>query len=241
MNITNKDAIKKWSQVPLGYIENYGDEGDLSKKYLLNPSLFKALGDIQGKRILEVGSGQGYLCRLLTQKGAKVTGLEPSESMITYARDRENEERLGIVYIQEDLGRFSKIDEEFDVVLANMVFLDIPDYEISMKNCIKALKKGGQFVFSLAHPCFFPSADWEKEAMVCIKEYFQEYSEEGTYGTSFHRTLSSYLNLIIKYGCVLREVVEPRLDEDIAKEYPQLERDVHVPSFIVINAIKAGI
>ena len=45
-NLTNQDMIKKWSRVPVQYMDNYGEEGDLSKKYLLNPVIFRLLGEI---------------------------------------------------------------------------------------------------------------------------------------------------------------------------------------------------
>ncbi len=234
----NADDIKKWSQVPREYLENYGEEGDLSKEHLLNPAIFKLLGEISNKRILEVGCGNGYLCRMMAKKGAEVTGLEPAQSMYEYAVERENEEKLDITYLQEDLSQMTQFEDEFDVVIANMVLLDIPDFESAMKNSIAALKHAGLFIFSLSHPCFFPSVDWKKDQAVCIPEYFEEYSVEGTYGTSYHRTLSTYINLVIQLDCTVEEIIEPQLEAELINQFPQLERDFHVPSFIVIKCKK---
>ncbi|MBA2394746.1 MAG: methyltransferase domain-containing protein [Ktedonobacteraceae bacterium] len=73
----------------------------------MNPVLFSLLGDVTGKTILDAGCGQGYLCRLLARKGAKVTGIEPAESWFNYALQKEHTEPLGIMYQQEDLSTWS--------------------------------------------------------------------------------------------------------------------------------------
>ena len=87
--ITNTDAIKAWSRAPQEIVANFGDEGDFTRRYLLNPVIFGLLGDVAGKTILDAGCGQGYLSRLLAKKGAVVTGLEPAEPWYAYAVQRE--------------------------------------------------------------------------------------------------------------------------------------------------------
>ena len=68
--ITNAEAISQWSNAPHEVIENFGDEGDFARQYLLNPAIFALLGDVTSKKILDAGCGEGYLCRLLAKKGA---------------------------------------------------------------------------------------------------------------------------------------------------------------------------
>src|SRR5579884_2275481 len=126
--MSNSDVIKAWSNIPQDNIERHGDEGDFARKYLLNPILFSLLGDVTGKTILDAGCGQGYLCRLLARKGAIVTGIEPATPWYNYAQQREQAERLGIRYLQADLSKMKPIADSFDCVIANMVFMDIPDY-----------------------------------------------------------------------------------------------------------------
>lgn len=237
-NFTNQDMIDQWSTVTPQSIDDYGDEGDLSKKYLLNPAIFELLGDIQNKRVLEVGMGGGYLSRLMAKKGAKVIGLEPSKSMYQYAVDKEQKEHLGIEFINSDLSQMNQFNNEFDVVVSNMVFLDIPDWKPAMRNCIQALKPGGKFVFSLWHPCYFSNDSWKDKGVVEVKEYFQEYSVPATYGSSFHRTLSTYLNFVIENGCNIKKIIEPQLTPEQAEQFPKISQNLHIPTFIVILTIK---
>jgi hypothetical protein len=120
-----------------------------------------------------------------------------------------------------------------------MVFMDIPDYDKAVANCIRALKGDGDFIFSISHPCFEePDSEWEKKGYIATRDYFKEYSTKQTYGHLFHRPLSKYINLLARNSCKIKEVVEPQLDEEIAESYPDAKRNYYVPSFIVISAIK---
>ncbi len=47
-----------------------------------------ALGDIDGKRVLEIGCGWGGLAERAIQRGARVTGLTLSREQLAYAQDR---------------------------------------------------------------------------------------------------------------------------------------------------------
>lgn len=249
-DITNNQNIKAWDEGSGNVIEKFTDEGDFYRQYFLNPALFSLLGDVKGKTILDAGCGQGYLCRKLARMGAKVTGIEPAKGLIDYAIQREKKENLGIAYIQADLSTW-EAKETFDIVVSNMVFMDIPDWKGAIKSCITALKPGGLFVFSISHPCFEyvhkdPSdakdfrhvKDWEEEPYIKVEEYFEEHTVRNMIGYSFHHTLSDYINFILDNGCVLKKLLEPQLSKDLVKKYKQHERDFHVPSFLLVKAVK---
>jgi len=237
-DLTNTDAIAAWSELPLERIEHFGDEGDFVRKYLLNPAIFAALGDIRGKRILDAGCGQGYLSRLLTKQGASVTGIEPSSTQYAYALRREQAEQLGIAYLQADLSTWLPAADMFDHVVANMVFMDIPDYLDALHNCVAALKISGLLIFSLLHPCFEePGAEWRKKGYVETTDYLQERVVKQDYGHFIHRPLSAYLNSVIQAGCALQSVLEPQLDKTLAEQH-HAERYWSVPGYLVVVAQK---
>lgn len=236
--VTNSEIIDAWSDATNDAIA-FGEEGDFAHKYLLNPAIFALLRNLEGMRVLDAGCGQGYLSRMMARRGAMVTGIEPAAALRQYAVERELTERLGISYRQEDLSSLSKFDTGFDAVVAHMVFMDIPDYESAVANCIAALKPGGDFVFSLLYPCFEePSSEWPRKGCVEVREYLAEYATHQRFGSLFHRPLSSYINLVIREGCILQQMVEPRLSPELAVQDESYERNVHVPSFIVIHARK---
>lgn len=236
--VTNKAVIREWSKVPTNILESFGDKGDFARQELLNPHIFDLLGNIHSKTILDAGAGTGYLSRMMAKKGGKVTGVEPADSLFTFASEKEEKEKLGISYIKKDISNYSP-KKLFDIVVANMVLMDIPEFKDAMKSCIKALKPGGIFIFSIVHPCFEMSGkDWRYKGYVEVKEYFDEYATKQTFGFSFHRTLSSYINSLIEEGCTLEKFIEPRLTSKQVGANVEYAKDVHVPSFLIMKARK---
>jgi 2-polyprenyl-3-methyl-5-hydroxy-6-metoxy-1,4-benzoquinol methylase len=240
---SNADVIRAWSDAA-DHVADFDDDGDFARKHLLNPAIFGLLGDVRGRRILDAGCGQGYLCRLLARKGAVVTGVEPAEPWYRHAVERELEEHLGIVYIQEDLSALSSAQNRFaafDHVIANMVLMDIPDFEAAMGTCIAFLEPGGSLIFSLVHPCFEEdAAAWGGQGFVAVRDYLHQHTIPQTFAAPrFHRPLSRYLYLAIQHGCELRQIIEPQLGPEWAERGPQYARNVYVPSFIVVHATRA--
>lgn len=243
-NITNNDIIAAWGNAPQKAAERHGDEGDFARQHLLNPALFSLIGDVRGKKILDAGCGQGYLCRMLAQQGAIMTGIEPADVWYRYCMEREQREPRGITYMQRDLSTLDDtpnmptLFNSFDIVVANMVFMDIPDYKKAMHNCISSLKHGGDFIFSITHPCFEePSSEWDKKGYVEVRDYSREYAIKTGYAYTFHRPLSTYLNLLVDEGCVFQRMIEPRLNEEVMRQYGQQHaRNVFVPQFVVVQA-----
>jgi 2-polyprenyl-3-methyl-5-hydroxy-6-metoxy-1,4-benzoquinol methylase len=236
--MSNREAIDAWAAGG-SHVGDFGDEGDFTRRYLLNPAIFALLGSVAGHKILDVGCGQGYLCRLLAKHGAIVTGVEPAEPWYKDAVERECRDALGITYLQADLSTLTHLPTAFDAVVANMVLMDIPDYAGALRNCIGLLRTGGSLIFSLLHPCFEePGAEWAPKGYVAVREYLQEHVRQQSFAPLFHRPLSRYLNLVIQEGGSLRQILEPGLGPEWANHGPAYERNVYVPSVIVVHAVK---
>ncbi len=239
--VGEEELLRQWSAAFRAGGAEFGPEGDFGREHLLNPALFTLLGDVHRLRVLDAGCGQGYLARLLAERGARVTGMEPAAHGYAFAFEEERRRPLGVEYLQVDLTRPFGFEGAFDAVVANMVFMDIPDYQAAMRHCIMALRPGGRFVFSLLHPCFEEaSSAWPAQHYVAVREYLEPHRFEQDHTFGFHRPLSHYLNLVIDTGCRIERVIEPRLPPELAGS-PVYERNVHVPSYIVIGARKPAL
>jgi 2-polyprenyl-3-methyl-5-hydroxy-6-metoxy-1,4-benzoquinol methylase len=86
---TNKAAIDRWAAMPQDVLAEMADDGDFSKRHLVNPALLRMLGDVNGRRVLDAGCGTGYFSRMLAGRGARVTGVEPASSLFDFAARRE--------------------------------------------------------------------------------------------------------------------------------------------------------
>ena len=96
------DATKQWNKNAKVWRERFG-ANDPNSKYLLNNVILDLVGDVQGAKVLDAGCGEGYMSRKLARLGAKMTGIELSAEMLTFAKADEGVESLGINYYWADI------------------------------------------------------------------------------------------------------------------------------------------
>src|SRR5689334_11728513 len=79
-----------------------------------------AVGDVSGLAVLDAGCGEGYLSRILAQRGAQVTGVDISPKLIEMARDKDP--NGGIMYQVADLSQpLPAYQAHFDLVASYFV------------------------------------------------------------------------------------------------------------------------
>ncbi|MFE7114585.1 class I SAM-dependent methyltransferase [Streptomyces sp. NPDC057654] len=240
-HLTNEAAIRQWNRFPREALEAMGPEGDFAKRHLINPVLLRMLGDVRGRRILDAGSGHGYFSRMLATRGARVTGIEPTDSMLSYAREKESSLQQGIEYIQADLAQLPELGDPYDAVVCSMVLQAIPDWKPAMRACVQALRPGGVFTFSVNHPAFEQLlTTWREHGDYRLNRYLAEYETSQTHASNFHRPISAYLNELAALDCRLLEFAEPGLTPDAAQEAqpatPGIESYAHLPNFMLVAA-----
>jgi 2-polyprenyl-3-methyl-5-hydroxy-6-metoxy-1,4-benzoquinol methylase len=236
---TNETAITRWNTATTREsLAATAVDGDFAKRQLVNPVLLRLLGDVRGLRVLDAGCGNGYLSRMLAERGAHVVGVEPTDVMVTFARERETELAQGVAYVQADLARLPDLGGPFDAVVCSMVLMAIPDWRPAMRACVAALRPGGVFVFAVVHPAFEELfGTWRAHGEYRVRRYLVEYEIVGPTATDFHRPISAYLNELASLGCRLREFAEPGLDPAAADpEIPGLDGYVHLPNFLIVAA-----
>lgn len=187
--------------------------------------------------MLDAGCGNGYFSRMLAERGAEVVGVEPTEAMVTFARDKEAESGQGVRYVQADLTRLPDLGGTFDAVVCSMVLMAIPDWKPAIRACVQALRPGGLFVFALVHPAFENLlTTWREHGEYRQDRYLEEYVVHGPSAPDFHRPLSAYLNELATLGCHLREIAEPGLDPAVAAATPGLTAYTRLPNFLIVSA-----
>jgi SAM-dependent methyltransferase len=242
----NEAAIRQWnSSITQEAMEANAKDGDFAKRHLVNPVLLRLLGDVRGRRVLDAGCGDGYFSRMLAERGAQVVGVEPTEVMSAFAREREAELGLGVTYVQADLTRLPDLGGPFDAVVCSMVLMAIPDWKPAMRACVEALQSGGLFVFAVVHPAFEQLwGTWQEHGEYRVQRYLEEYEIVGPSGSDFHRPISAYLNELASLGCRLREFAEPALDPSVAAKAepttPGIDSYVHLPNFLIVSGEVLG-
>ncbi|MFX1482586.1 MAG: class I SAM-dependent methyltransferase [Promethearchaeota archaeon] len=226
---------------------------------ILNPCVERLLGDVKDKKLLDAGCGEGYLARHYAKKGAVVIAVDLSKHLIETSKQLTSNEEVDIDYRVDSICHLeSVLDDEFDLVLSNLVLLNVPCLEDAISEFYRVLKEGGVLVFSVVHPAFnfYGPGSWEMgekdpETKRRVGRYFKvdRYFDEKEYQhywrtregekfpepiTFFHRTLSTYINSLSSAGFKLLEFAEPQpIDDD-----KFFDRERRVPFFAVFKAIK---
>lgn len=106
--------------------------------------LFTIIGDIKGKKVLDIGCGSGRLIGELKLFGAKVTACDISPEMVK----RTREKFPNIEVVEGDIYDLPFKDRQFDMVIATFVIVHLRDLQKAFDEVYRVLKKGGQFAFT---------------------------------------------------------------------------------------------
>lgn len=236
------NALRYWDRAAAAYNASRPD-GPLALSAIYEPIVDELLGDVGNKQVLDAGCGDGRYAKKLASRGALVTAIDGSPEMIALAaRDSHD---AGIEYRVADLaGRLPLPDHCFDLVLANMVLMDIPHIDVAIMEFARVLTRGGVFVFSLTHPCFFCS-DWVHDAQgtklhKAVRDYLSVTVETLEFWGAtfhFHRPLAYYFDEITRRGFAVDALKEPVPSEEQLQQHPEWQHHRRVPSFIVVRAM----
>lgn len=90
------------------------------------------IGSLQGRDILDVGSGTGRAALLLAHGGARVTAVDASEAMLAVARQRAAAEGVRVRFQAGDVQALDFPDRSFDVAVSLRVLMHTPDWRRSL-------------------------------------------------------------------------------------------------------------
>ncbi|MGI6472289.1 MAG: ubiquinone/menaquinone biosynthesis methyltransferase [Candidatus Methanomethylophilaceae archaeon] len=116
--------------------------------------MMKKLGDLEGKKCLDVGTGTGEIAFLMASRGGNVTGIDLTPAMIELAEKKMTEKNLP----KADLMVGDALDlpfEEgtFDCVTSGYMLRNVTDIPKAVSEMCRVLKSGGICVVAeLARP-----------------------------------------------------------------------------------------
>ena len=178
---------------------------------LVARSLLQLVGPVEDERILDLGCGQGRIARSLAAHRNRVVGVDLSAALLAIARAQPIDD---VDYIEADVTSLAWWDgESFDGVVASMSLMDIDDLSGAVTTVATVVRAGGWFAWSIIHP-LFPGVD-DVHPSWSPRGYFDERwwntggpGVRGRVGSN-HRTLSTYMNTLVRAGFVVEEVDEP--------------------------------
>ncbi|MEJ8546260.1 class I SAM-dependent methyltransferase [Brevibacillus borstelensis] len=212
------------------------------------PALRALLPDLYGARVLDLGCGFGWFCRWASQNGAaSVVGIDVSENML--ARGKRETRDSKIAYLRADMENLELQEGSYDLVYSSLAFHYVENLPGLMKEVYKSLKPGGSLVCSVEHPIYTASSGpgWIEHPDGHRAWPVDNYHHEGARKTNWlvegvvkqHRTIGTYLNLLIGLGFSITRVVEWGPSKEQLDAHPEWEEELHRPMFLLISAGKA--
>ena len=81
------------------------------------------MGEVQGKKIVELGCGGGQCSIALAKRGAICTGIDLSDEEINYAKNLAQKNDVKVNFVQDDIENLSMLDDKsFDIAFSAAAF-----------------------------------------------------------------------------------------------------------------------
>jgi SAM-dependent methyltransferase len=100
----------------------------------------------RGKKVLEIGSGEGYGTNFLAQFAAEVTGIDYNKEAVEFASNKYK--RTNLKYISADAADLRLLKKKFDLICSFQVIEHIPDDKAFLKDTRELLSGEGVFICS---------------------------------------------------------------------------------------------
>jgi SAM-dependent methyltransferase len=209
------------------------------------PALRALLPPLNGLDVLDLGCGFGWFCRWARLNGAaRVVGLDVSERMLARAAAMTNDP--AITYARADMEQPSLPGASFGLAYSSLALHYIENLPGLLANVRDALVPGGRLVFSVEHPIFTAPTrpGWSMDADGRKTWPVDGYLAEGPRTTDWlakgvikqHRTLGTYLNLLLRLGFTLSHIEEWGPADDQIAARPALADERQRPPFLLIAA-----
>lgn len=143
-----KDKIRSWWDDPLqdyDAVKEHGVHSELEIKSW-REGLNILLGNKQGLKILDVGTGTGFLALLLAEMGHELTGADWSANKLQKAKDKASKSGLNVKFEVEDAEKLSYDDNSFDAVVSRHVLWTLADPRAALNEWARVIKPGGRLI-----------------------------------------------------------------------------------------------
>jgi ubiquinone/menaquinone biosynthesis C-methylase UbiE len=228
--------------------------GDTYNDLVEVPAMRRLMGDVGGKKVLDVGCGFGSNSVYCAKQGASVTAIDISETMIGLAREEAAKAGVHIDLLVMDATKMEDLHTDtFDLAVSSIsVSLDVPDL---FKEVARVLRPGGVFCYSEVHPILGGGrrVGEGKGSAWLLDHYFHRGVVKGTnvFGKVDpgdedyewlweHHTLEDYCEALRRAGFLIEALREPEPVPGSRSLNPErFDRASNYPIFVLIRAVHA--
>ena len=102
---------------------------------------YELLGDLKGRKLLEIGCGMGDQLAYFASRGAEVVGIDVSQESLIFAQRMLQEQKLTGKVLEMSAEKLEFKDNSFDLIYINSALMHV-DHQKVLQECRRVLKKG---------------------------------------------------------------------------------------------------
>jgi len=247
-----------WGGVADWYDQLVGEAGSEYHREVVLPGTLRLLALQPGQQAIDIACGQGVLCRLLHDRGIRVTGVDAAAELIRAAQARGVDKLPYHVADARDLSALPA--GRFDAAACILAIQNIHPIRPVFEGACRLLSPGGRFVLVMMHPCFRGAKEtrwgWDEREKVQYRRVDRYLiprktpivthpgKDPGAYTWTFHRPIETYVKALRNAGLLVDAIEEwpshktstsgPRAGaENVARK--------EIPMFLAIRAVKTQI
>ena len=206
---------------------------------------YRLLGNLEGKRVLELGCGGAQCSIAFAKQGATAIGVDFSGEQLAFARRLVDREGVKVELREGDLADLAFLRADtIDVVFSAYAFGFVDDLGRVFRQVHRVLKEDGPLVFSLPHPAYDMIDDDSDQPLLIRRSYFDrspiDYTWNGIEFTDYHHTFEDLFTALLRSGYRVDTVLEPEPTTSGPRSQHWRETFRTVPRTLIVRARKEG-
>lgn len=203
----------------------------------------RLLGNLDGKRVLDLGCGIGHNAVQLARQGAKLIAVDPNAALLHIARERADDAEVKIELHQSGLADLAFLrSDSVDAALSVMALAAAEDLARVFRQVHRVLKPEAAFVMSFPHPAIAMFDPDSAEPTKVLHPYHRNdpmpWTRHGVAVTDHPRTIAEIFTTLHRSSFSVDQLIEPAN----TGSRTDATRDLFsaVPTTLVIRARKQG-
>jgi 2-polyprenyl-3-methyl-5-hydroxy-6-metoxy-1,4-benzoquinol methylase len=206
MTSPEDDLARSWNSNAPSWMEAVRSGAIQSRRVATDGAILDLVLSLSPRAVLDVGCGEGWLCRALSARSIRMVGVDGSEPLIRAARDLGGAEYHLLEYRVLESATATMLAGPFDVVVFNFALLQ-DDHRALLTQVREWLAPDGAIAIQTLHPWAAPGEHRYQDGW--RSETFQSLGDGWEPMPWFYRTLASWADELRDSGYLIADVREP--------------------------------
>lgn len=148
----SKEILDSWNKNADEWIKVIQNDAIPSRKFT-NKAILEMVSELDGKKMVDIGCGEGWLTREMGKLGWEATGLDAIESLVLEAQ-KKSDESFHVLTYEEIIDGKPMPNASFDAAVFNFCLYLKDGLTELLSNTLKQLSPNGTLVIQTLHPFF---------------------------------------------------------------------------------------